>query len=133
LAVGGFASGYVVGDHHGGERQAADRAGLPGGFIGGPGDSQPGAQPPNLGDLTTGTVTKVDGDTVTMKTATGDEVTVKTDGDTDVTVTKDGSVSDLAAGDPVVVAGSRQSDGSISADSISEGNTQFSFGPGAGS
>jgi hypothetical protein len=133
VAVGGFASGYVVGNHHGEQHQASDRLGLPGGFVSGPDGGQPGGgQPPNAGDFTAGTVTKVDGDTVTVKTASGDEVTVKTDSDTDVTITKDGSVSDLSAGDPVVVTGNRQSDGSISADSISEGNNRFALTPGAG-
>jgi hypothetical protein len=134
LLVGGFGAGYLVGNQHGDEHQASQRVGFPDGFAqNGPGGSQPGGgQPPSVGDFTAGTVTKVDGDTVTVKTADGDEVTVKTDDDTDVTITKDGSLSDLSPGDPVVVNGSRQSDGSISADSISEGNKRLALTPGAG-
>jgi uncharacterized protein DUF5666 len=136
LLVGGFGGGYVVGHQTADDQQAAaDRGVFPGGFTqGGPDGSQPpGAQAPNIGDLTAGTITKVDGDTITIKTSDGDEVTVQTDSGTDVTVTKDGSVSDLSTGDQVVVSGNRDSDGSISADSIAEGSNRLGLAPGSGS
>lgn len=80
------------------------------------------------GDVTFGTVESVDGDTVTLKTQDGTTVTVKTDSDTSVTVTRDGTLSDLAEGGTVVVRGSKGEDGSIDADSVSEGGG--GFGPG---
>jgi hypothetical protein len=136
LLIGGFGGGYAVGHHAGADGQPANRVTFPGGFSnGGPDGSQPGpggGQRPGLGDFTAGTVTKVDGDTVTVKTPDGDDVTVATDSDTDVTVTKEGSVSDLSAGDPVVVTGSRRDDGSIDADSISEGDSRLAVSPGDG-
>jgi Domain of unknown function (DUF5666) len=136
LVVGGFGGGYVVGNQTAGDdNQASERVWFPGGLApSGPDGSQPGegGAIPGVGDFTAGTITKIDGDTVTIKTAAGDEVTVRTDSGTDVTIIKDGTVGDLSTGDPVVVSGNRHSDGSISADSISEGNNRFALTPGAG-
>jgi hypothetical protein len=137
LLVGGFAGGYAVGQHGADDHQPASRVTFPGGFPGGgSGGSQSGPgsgpQPRGIGGVTAGTVTKVDGDTVTITTADGNEVSVATDADTDVTVTSEGSLSDLSSGDPVVVTGTRQGDGSIDADSISEGGNRLDLTPGDG-
>jgi hypothetical protein len=132
LLVGGFFGGLYVGSQGEDAPTAAQRVGFPDGFTpSGPDGAQPGESPRGLGDFTTGTVTDVSDGSVTVETPDGDEVTVKTDDDTDVTLSEEGSVADLAAGDTVAVTGNREDDGSITADSIAEGNNQFTISPGA--
>lgn len=123
LTAAGFLGGYLVnGD------DSADAAGrgprmtgpggseLQGGPIGGPG-----------GDITFGTVVSVDGTTVTVKTQDGATVKVETSSDTDITVSSEGTVDDLAKGDSVVVNGAAD-DGTVDAESITEGSMGFTRG-----
>jgi hypothetical protein len=71
-----------------------------------------------LGNNTIGQVTAVDGKTVTVKTA---QAEVKVTLDANTKVSKYGSSgTDFQVGDSVVVAGTRQSDGSIQATSVSQ-------------
>lgn len=131
LLVGGFVGGYVTkdatagGDGPGG---SVVRAGGPGGGFGGgqqgggPGGGA-GGRPVNL---TIGTITKVDGTTVTIKTTDGKTVKATIGDDTNVNVTKTGSVKDLAKGDEIVVNGQRDGD-TIEAEFVSKGRA---FGPG---
>lgn len=128
LTAAGFLGGYLV---NGGD-DSNDAAGLgprmsgpggtelQGGPIGGPG-----------GDITFGTVVSVDGTTVTVKTQDGATVKVETSADTDITVSSEGTVDDLAKGDSVVVNGATD-DGTVDAESITEGSMGFTRGgPGA--
>ena len=84
------------------------------------------------GGFTSGTVTAVDGDTVTLELEDGSTVTVTTTDDTTVTTTTDASVSDLAEGDSLTVVGEADDDGNVAATSISEGATGFGGGMGGG-
>lgn len=77
-------------------------------------------QPGGGGGVTVGTVEKVVGSTVYLKTPDGKTVKVTTSGDTSVHVSRPGSVSDLDKGSTVVVRGS-QDGGTVSADRIDEG------------
>jgi hypothetical protein len=84
------------------------------------------------GNTTIGTITNVDGDTITIQTANGDTISVDVGSDTTIQVTQTGSLSDLRSGDTIVVAGT-ENDGSIDADSINEGGLGLTGGgPGAG-
>ncbi|WP_020662929.1 DUF5666 domain-containing protein [Amycolatopsis benzoatilytica] len=67
---------------------------------------------------TIGTVEKVDGNTVTLKTLQGSEVTVSTSDSTTVGVTQPGKLSDLKPGQTVTVQGRTGSDGSVAAQAI---------------
>ena len=78
---------------------------------------QGGANIQLLGNNTIGQVTAVDGQTVTVKTAQA-EVKVTLDGNTKVS--KYGGSSTLEVGDSVVVAGTKQADGSVTATSVSQ-------------
>jgi hypothetical protein len=85
-----------------------------------------------------GTVTKVDGDTITIKEADGTTVTVQGSSSTPVTVTSKGKISDLKSGDTVTVIGQNDNGTISSPQSIMEGQIGLggmrgSFGGGTGS
>ncbi|MDS0132583.1 MULTISPECIES: hypothetical protein [unclassified Amycolatopsis] len=69
---------------------------------------------------TTGTVDRVDGTTVYVKTAQGDDVKVSTSDSTTVGVTQQGKLSDLKPGATVVVQGQAGSDGTVAAQAITQ-------------
>ncbi|MGW3962119.1 hypothetical protein ACWED2_20015 [Amycolatopsis sp. NPDC005003] len=69
---------------------------------------------------TTGTVDRVDGTTVYVKTAQGTDVKVSTSDDTTVGVTQQGKLSDLKPGATVVVQGQAGSDGTVAAQAITQ-------------
>lgn len=120
LLVAGFAGGYLTKD------ATAGGAGPGGGNftrMGGPGGGGSGGGGPQ--NLTIGTITKVDGNTVTIKTTSGTTVKATIGSDTNVNVTKTGSVKDLAKGDQIVVNGQRDGD-TIEAEFVSKGR---GFGP----
>lgn len=81
-------------------------------------------------DMTLGTVQKVDGNVIYLKTMTGETVKITTNRSTKVQVTADGAVSDLKSGTTVVVRGSTGS-GGVAATSISQsgGLPGGGFGP----
>jgi riboflavin synthase alpha subunit len=81
-----------------------------------------------LGDITFGTVVSVDGTTLTVKTQDGKTVKVETTSDTKIQITEDGQVSDLAKGDSVVVNGATD-DGTVKAETITEGSMALRGGP----
>ncbi len=81
-----------------------------------------------------GTITKVDGNTVYVKTEAGDTVTVTTSSATTVTKSSKAKVSDLATGEVVIVRGDT-SNGTTAATTITAspaGSTPFGGGPGGG-
>ena len=87
-----------------------------------PADFSAGERPTgSFGGATSGTVTAVDGDTVTIELEDGSTVTVTASADTTVTTTTDAAVSDLAEGDTITVAGETDDDGNVTATSITEG------------
>ncbi|WP_410668374.1 hypothetical protein [Amycolatopsis sp. cmx-4-68] len=69
---------------------------------------------------TTGTVDHVDGTTVYVKTAQGADVKVSTSDSTTVGVTQPGKLSDLKPGSTVVVEGQAGSDGTVTAQAITQ-------------
>jgi hypothetical protein len=130
LVAVGFIGGLFVGKSMGDDPQLA----LPGGFAqNGPGFATGangnGGGFPGGGDVTIGTIRSIDGNTITLETANGDTITVNVGSDTAIQITQDGSVSDLGTGDTVVIAGT-QEDGSIDANSITEGGAGIPVGAG---
>ncbi|MEO5874307.1 MAG: hypothetical protein ABIS86_07325 [Streptosporangiaceae bacterium] len=94
-------------------------------FPGGDAGQRQGGVP---GGFTAGTITKVEGGLVFLKTADGRTVQVTTNGTTQIKITKDGKAADLKAGSTVTVRGQAGSDGSVTATSVTEGGGL----PGAG-
>ncbi|MFI7699801.1 hypothetical protein [Nonomuraea sp. NPDC049480] len=74
-----------------------------------------------MGGGTIGTVEKVEGGKVYVKTMDGSTVTVTTTGQTTVQIAEPGKVSDLKAGTTVTVRGRQGGDGSVTAESITQG------------
>jgi len=87
---------------------------------------------PQGGAPTMGTVTAVNGSTITVQTTSGSSVTVSTSASTTVLVTKAGSVSDLTVGEQIMVRGT-SSNGTVTATSIREGDVGPPPGAGSGS
>jgi hypothetical protein len=69
---------------------------------------------------TTGTVDRVDGSTVYVKTAQGTDVKVSTSDSTTVGVTQQGKLADLKPGSTVVVQGQAGDDGTVAAQAITQ-------------
>ena len=80
------------------------------------------------GGATIGTITLIDGTNVYVTTAQGDVVKVITNPQTTISVSKNGTVTDLDPSKTVVVQGTTNSDGTVTASQISQGG----FGAGAG-
>ena len=135
--------------------QQGSRGGFPGGGNGGPegrfnGQGPPGGfngqgTPPStdsngnqtggngnanrraLGGFAFGTVTGVNGSTITISSFNGSTMTVTTTSSTKVTKSVSGSISDLKVGDNIRAIGTTGSDGTVAAASVSEGNGGFGF------
>ncbi|GAB2464423.1 hypothetical protein HD599_000018 [Conyzicola lurida] len=132
-AVGiGVIGGVLIGQNTASSSQAA------GGFSGGErpdgaagttGEAPTGG---GMGGFTSGTVTAVDGSTVTLELTDGSTVTVTTTDDTTVTTTEESTVDALAEGDSLTVVGEADDDGNVTATSISEGAIGFGGGMGGG-
>jgi hypothetical protein len=75
------------------------------------------------GGSTFGTVKIVDGDTIYLTTADGSVVKVTTSKSTKLQVSSAGSASDLATGATVVVQGTTDASGNLTATSISQSST----------
>ncbi len=88
------------------------RGGATGGFFGGTGAGA-------LGGATTGTVTEVSGDILYVTNASGDLVKVTVGPSATVDRNAPSSLGSLAVGDTVVVEGTKASNGSVSATSVS--------------
>ncbi|WP_410561839.1 hypothetical protein [Amycolatopsis sp. cmx-4-61] len=91
---------------------------------GGQGNAQAGAGQQGGGFRggrgTTGTVDHVDGTTVYVKTAQGTDVKVSTSDSTTIGVTQPGKLADLKPGATVVVQGQPGSDGTVTAQAITQ-------------
>jgi hypothetical protein len=94
--------------------------------------SQTGGFPGNgqgrSGNVTSGTITSIDGDTVTLKAIDGSTVKVTTSGATTITKSDTAKVTDLAAGETVTVIGTTDSSGNVTATTVTEGATGFGGG-----
>ncbi|MFJ7210584.1 hypothetical protein [Amycolatopsis sp. NPDC098790] len=91
-----------------------------GGQQGGTGQQGGGFRGAGGGRGTTGTVDRVDGTTVYVKTAQGDDVKVSTSDSTTVGVTQQGKLSDLKPGSTVTVQGQAGEDGTVTAQAITQ-------------
>lgn len=69
---------------------------------------------------TIGTIDRVEGTDVYVKTQNGEIVKVSTSDSTKVQITSDGKVSDLKAGQQVVVQGQPGSDGTVTAQTLTQ-------------
>ena len=156
VASAGFIGGIMVGKHYGSSGGPASRfgafaaagaspsagtgsgpragfggagGGAGGGFgAAGAGAGFGGAGGGAGGNATVGTIKLVDGSTVYVQTSAGDIVQVSTSSGTKVTASSTVPVKSLQPGETVVVEGSKNSKGGVSATSIS----QTSAGAGVG-
>lgn len=80
------------------------------------------------GSAITGTVTVVSGNTLYVTAANGSVYTVTTSGTTTINVTKAGSISQLKPGQSVVIAGSSDNSGNVTATSITANSAASSSG-----
>jgi hypothetical protein len=139
----GFLGGALVGKHYGSSgsgslaaefgRLAATRAGASAsaspGASGGTGSGFAGRSGAfGAGNATVGTIKLIDGATVYVQTTAGDIVQVATSGGTKVTVSNTVPVKDLQPGETVIVEGTKNSSGAISATSISQTTLGAGFG-----
>jgi hypothetical protein len=122
LVAAGFFGGLLLGRSTATESGAV--ANLPGNFPGG-GNPPAGGSVPDGAGFTTGTIERIDGDTIYIQTLDGQTVEVRTSGDTDIQVTTEGTAEDLAEGETVIVQGDSTDDGSLDATSIVEGGAGF--------
>lgn len=70
---------------------------------------------------TAGTIDHIDGTTVYVKTQNGSIVKVSTTDSTQVRITQQGKLSDLKPGETVLVQGNTGTDGTVSANAITQG------------
>ncbi len=128
--VGGALIGHTVGTSDT-QQTAGGRfaRGFPGAGQGGAGQGdRAGAGPGGAGaGVVVGTVTAVDGDTVTIKEQGGRTVSVKLSDSTAITVTKPGSSSDVTVDEQVMATGQAGSDGTVTARNLRIGD-QAGFG-----
>jgi hypothetical protein len=105
------------------------------GGTGSAGGQQPGAFPGGgFGGMTIGTLTAVDGNTLTITGQDGTTTTVTVPDSADVTASKKVPLSGLTVGETVIVSGEAGDDGTVTASSVSQGGSGFPGGgfPGGG-
>jgi hypothetical protein len=120
LLVGaGFVGGAYANQRFG----ATTSGGLPSGFPAGMpiGTSVQGAATP-FGDMTVGTVKLVDKQNLYVTTTAGDTVKVSVPETATVTSQQEITLADLEAGTTVIVRGTTADDGTVTAESVSEGS-----------
>jgi len=106
--------------------------GAPSGFPGAGGGGVPGAGF-SAGGLTTGEVSYVSGSTLYVTDTEGNTVKVKAPAGTNVTKTVSTSVHTVHPGDTVIVKGSQNKNGSVTASSVSVSSSSGSTSSAAGS
>lgn len=131
VASAGFLGGIVVGKHYGSSgsssaasafrRFAAGASATAGGGGGGGGGFA-------AGNATIGTIKLIDGSTVYVQTSGGNIVQVATSAGTKVTASSTVRVKDLQPGETVIVEGSKNSTGGVTAASISQTSLGAGFG-----
>ncbi len=145
VASAGFIGGVLTGKHYGSSGSggaagfrlpagvtlpsgaaggaAGGFGGFPGSGAGGTGSSTGGTGAGGgfgTGNATIGTIKLVDGKTVYVQTTSGSIVQVTTSSATKVTVSSSAPVKDLTPGTTVIVQGSKNSSGGVTATSISQ-------------
>ncbi len=132
LICAGFIGGVLTQKHLGGGSSSSGGrgnfaafsggrtgTGTAGGFFGRGGTGAAGG---TGGGAITGTVTVVSGDKLYVTAADGSVYTVTTTGSTVVNVTQSGTVSQIKPGQTVVIAGSNDNSGDVTATSITAGS-----------
>lgn len=119
VAIGLF-GGILIG-HSTASSSSSQSAGTRGGFGGAAGGGAGGG-------FTAGTIASIDGGTITLTLTDGSKVKVTTGTSTTVTKSAAGKVSDLATGETVTVRGTKDSNGNVTATSVSEGALPGGFG-----
>lgn len=116
--------------------QGVDGQGAPGDFQGFRGQGQNGAAGARTDAVqpgsTFGQIESIDGNTLSVTDRNGNPVTVQVTDTTLIEKNASVSVSDLAAGDTVIISGSDNSDGSITARSVQVAPAGRFFGGGDG-
>ena len=141
VASAGFLGGIVVGKHYGGSGSGSPASAFSrfaagasatagtrsssGAGLGGPGVGSGGFA---AGNATIGTIKLIDGGTVYVQTSGGDIVQVSTSAGTKVTASSTVPVKDLQPGETVIVQGSKNSRGGVTATSISQTSLGAGFG-----
>jgi hypothetical protein len=142
VASAGFLGGIVVGKHYGSSGSGspasafsrfAAGASAPAGGTGsgsgaGLGGRGGGGGAFAAGNATIGTIKLIDGGTVYVQTSAGDIVQVSTSAGTRVTASSTVPVKDLQPGETVIVLGSKNSRGGVTATSISQTSLGAGFG-----
>lgn len=131
LVLGGFLGGLQVQKSYGTSATAATgrtggaggtgarAGGFPGGGAFG-GGAAPSAAAPAAAGPTTGKVKLVNGTTIYVETSDGTVVTVRTSGETTVQSATKGKLKDVKAGDTVSVQGTADSEGTVTATTVTE-------------
>jgi hypothetical protein len=120
---GNFAAAFTAGKTGtGATGRTGTGAGAGGGFFGRGGTGTAG------GGAITGTVTVVSGDKLYVTAADGSVYTVTTNGSTVINVTKSGTLSQLKPGQTVIIAGSNDNSGDVTATSITASSTSSTSG-----
>ena len=141
VASAGFLGGVVVGKHDGSSSSgspvsavrrfaagASATAGTGSGSGAGHGGRGGGGAGFAAGNATIGTIKLIDGGTVYVQTTGGDIVQVSTSAGTKVTASSTVPVKDLQPGETVIVQGSKNSHGGVTATSISQTSLGAGFG-----
>jgi hypothetical protein len=125
---GSQAGGAAAQNPFGGARPGGGQFGGQGSGPGGTGTTG------SAGNMTMGTVQRIAGNTIYLKTADGTTVKVAIDGSTKVKVSKSGTAKDLKSGTSVVVQGSADKNGTVTATTVNEAGAPGSAGgsPGGG-
>jgi hypothetical protein len=119
---GSPAGGAAAQNQFGGARPGGAQSGGPGGT----------GNTGGAGNMTMGTVQRIAGNTIYLKTADGTTVKVAIDGSTKVKVSKNGTAKDLKSGTSVVVQGSADKSGTVTATTVNEAGAPGSAGGSAG-
>lgn len=132
-ALAGFLIGHRVGVRAAAAGRPTFAAGPGGAGAPGQGQARRGAFPGGgagggAAAGTAGTVKSVEGDTIFLTDADGNTTKVTTSGATSVTKTVPGTLQDVKPGDNVLVQGTRNDDGSYTANRISVGGIGAFFG-----
>lgn len=129
IGVGGFAGGVFFGKNNASANNTGQQTAGQGGGRQFPGGAQRGqGGGGNFGNFVTGTVERVEGNTVVIKQPDGTEVKVTTTDTTTVTLSQQGKVTDLKPGQSVIARGEAGTDGTVSAQTINEGQLGAGFG-----
>ena len=139
VASAGFLGGIVVGKHYGSSGSSSlaqvRRIRRPLDHGGGSAGRRRRARPAAwacggfaAGNATVGTIKLIDGSTVYVQTSAGDIVQVATSAGTKVTASSTVPVKDLQPGETVIVEGSKNSSGGVTATSISQTSLGAGFG-----